>query len=53
MAFVLTNNLAEHLEFDERRRRIYIFHHAGFLKHQLKLTKGLSSDNDSEEFISQ
>lgn len=53
VAFALTNNLAEHLEFDERRRKIYIFHHAGFLKHQLKLTKGLSSDNDSEEFISQ
>jgi hypothetical protein len=44
--FAPTNNLAEHLEFDEGRWRIYIFHHAGFLKHQLQLTKGLSTDND-------
>ncbi|KAK0749081.1 hypothetical protein B0T18DRAFT_388743 [Schizothecium vesticola] len=49
--FAPTNSLAEHLEFDERRRRIYIFHHAGFLKHQLQLTKGLSPDNDLEGCI--
>jgi len=35
MLFALVNNLAEYLELDERRWRIYIFRHAEFLKHQL------------------
>ena len=35
--FQLTNNLAEHLLFDERRNCLYIFHHVAFLKAHLSL----------------
>ncbi|KAK1828666.1 hypothetical protein QBC39DRAFT_312742 [Podospora conica] len=38
VSFQTTDNLANHLKYDERRRKVYIFHHAGFLKHQLALT---------------
>lgn len=35
--FQLTNNLAEHLLFDERRNCLYIFHQVAFLKAHLSL----------------
>ncbi|KAK3318934.1 hypothetical protein B0H66DRAFT_558427 [Apodospora peruviana] len=35
-----TNNLAEHLLFDEQRNYLYIFHHVGFLKTQLARYEG-------------
>lgn len=31
-----TNNLSEHLVFDQRSNSLYLFHHAGFLKAQLE-----------------
>lgn len=52
VSFVPTNNLVEHLKYDEPRGKVYVFHHAGFLKHQLELTKGLPLDKGPEESIS-
>lgn len=51
VSFVPTNNLAKHLNYDEPRKKVYVFHQVGFLKHQLELTKGLSTNNGPEESI--
>lgn len=51
MFFVPTNNLAKHLNYDEPRKKVYVFHQVGFLKHQLELTKDLSTNNGPEESI--
>lgn len=47
--FYATNNLAEHLLLEHRhgKTRLYIFHHAGYLKTCLKQTKELKLPVDS------
>jgi len=44
--FRLTNNLAEHLLFDERRNCLYIFHHVAFLKAHLCQYQGKENPLD-------
>jgi len=44
--FRLTNNLAEHLLFDEHRNCLYIFHHVAYLKAQLGRFEGRANALD-------
>lgn len=46
-----TDNIMDHLKFDRQRNVIFIFHHAGFVKEQLRLTKLLTKTAPPEASI--
>jgi hypothetical protein len=46
-----TNDLRDHLKMDRANRVLKIFHHAGFLKRQLLLTKDLPRDSSVEDSL--
>lgn len=43
-----TDNIVDHLKFDRVKNVIFIFHHAGYIKEQLRLTKTLAKNAKPE-----
>lgn len=43
-----TDNIVDHLKFDRAKNVIFIFHHAGYIKEQLRLTKCLAKSATPE-----
>ena len=49
--FEPTDDVRQHLNFDHKKAVVRIFHHAAFLKEQLRLTKGERVDISTSEAI--
>lgn len=46
-----TDNLRNHLRLDRRNNVLQVFHHAGYLKQQLRLSKGMAGDMSIEKCL--